>query len=79
MWRPADEPDWTEERYFLPSDPSYYNYRPNRWWALCPGCGARTVVRESTMVRLMREAADAGGGGPLHLSQSDEPDLSASK
>jgi len=60
VWRPADEPDWTEERYFLPSDLSYDNYRPNRWWALCPGCGARTVVRESTMVRLMREAADAG-------------------
>jgi hypothetical protein len=57
---PSRRTGWTEERYVLPSDLSYDNYCPNRWWALCPGCGARTVVRESTIVRLLREAADAG-------------------
>jgi hypothetical protein len=59
-WRPADDPVRIEERYFQSSDLSNDNYRPNRWWALCPGCGARTVVRESTMVRLIREAAEPG-------------------
>lgn len=60
MWRPDEVPGGIEERYFLPSDPSNDNYGPNRWWARCPGCGARTVVREFTMVRLMREAAECG-------------------
>jgi hypothetical protein len=60
VWRPADGPVPIEERYLQPSDLSNDSYRRNYWWALCPGCGARTVVRESTMVRLMREATDAG-------------------
>jgi hypothetical protein len=60
VWRPVDDPDQIQERYFQASDLSHDAYRPNDWWALCPGCGARTVVRKSTMVRLMREAAERG-------------------
>jgi hypothetical protein len=59
VWSPADDPVRVE-RCFQPSDLSHDTYRPNRWWAVCPGCGADTVVRESTMVRLVREAAERG-------------------
>jgi hypothetical protein len=61
VWRPVDEPVFFEEKYLQPSDVSndpYYRNRPTRWWAVCPGCGNRTIVRVSTMARLMREAAE---------------------
>jgi len=58
-WRPADNPVRLES-YLQPSELSIDSYRSNRWWALCPGCKARPLVRENTMVRLMREASARG-------------------
>jgi hypothetical protein len=58
-WRPADNPVRLES-YLQPSELSIGDYRSTRWWALCPSCGVRPVVREATMVRLMREAAGRG-------------------
>ena len=60
VWRPDEVPGGIEERYLQTSDLSNDAYRLNRWWARCRGCGAQTFVRESTMVRLMREAVERG-------------------
>ena len=78
VWSPDEDAGGVEERHFEPSDfPTTTTSEP--LVGTLPGCGARTFVRESTMVRLMREAAERGEAVLLHLSPPDEPDLSASK
>jgi hypothetical protein len=59
VWLPADDPVRIE-RHSQPSDSSNDIYRPNRWLALCPGCGPVRSCRSSRMVRIMREAAERG-------------------
>lgn len=65
-WRPADNPV-RMEGYFQPSERSISDYRSNRWMAICPGCGARPVVRETTMARLMRREATNRGEAILYV------------
>jgi hypothetical protein len=55
LWRDGgDDPDRLESRFWEEG------YRPVRYWAPCPGCGARPVVRASKMARSIQDAVGRG-------------------